>query len=136
MDGKTGWARTAIIERLYPLTGTFEKAKILFDKYYRKVLFYLISSFQPIRISFGGTIWNSWGFIHRRKWLLKVKKISKWSPILEPCCLNKNLMKSPRSMNNGWSMVQSKKKKKSSETSQPHSVTPSKIGSSHWLRIT
>jgi hypothetical protein len=59
MDGKTGWARTAIIERLYPLTGTFEKAKILFDKYYRKVLFYLISSFQPIRISFGGTIWNS-----------------------------------------------------------------------------
>lgn len=39
MDRKTGWARTAIIERLYPLTGTFEKAKLLFDKYYTKVPF-------------------------------------------------------------------------------------------------
>jgi hypothetical protein len=37
MDNKTGWVRTAIIERLYPLTGTFEKAKLLFDKYYTKV---------------------------------------------------------------------------------------------------
>jgi len=37
MDNKTGWARTAIIERLYPLTGTFEKAKLLFDKYYTKL---------------------------------------------------------------------------------------------------
>jgi len=40
MDNKTGWARTAIIERLYPLTGTFEKAKLLFDKYYTKVNFF------------------------------------------------------------------------------------------------
>jgi len=39
MDNKTGWARTAIIERLYPLTGTFEKAKLLFDKYYTKVIY-------------------------------------------------------------------------------------------------
>lgn len=37
MDNKSGWVRTAIIERLYPLTGTFEKAKILFDKYYTKL---------------------------------------------------------------------------------------------------
>lgn len=41
MDNKTGWARTAIIERLYPLTGTFEKAKLLFDKYYTKVILIL-----------------------------------------------------------------------------------------------
>ena len=40
MDNKTGWARTAIFERLYPLTGTFEKAKLLFDKYYTKVIFF------------------------------------------------------------------------------------------------
>jgi len=40
MDNKTGWVRTTIIEKLYPLTGTFEKAKLLFDKYYTKVLFY------------------------------------------------------------------------------------------------
>ena len=59
MDGKTGWVRTALMERLYPLTGTFEKAKIVFDKYYTKVSFYDMLSFQPTRTLFGDTIWSS-----------------------------------------------------------------------------
>jgi hypothetical protein len=41
MDNKGGWARTLIIERLYPLTGEFETAKQLFDKYYINVFNYL-----------------------------------------------------------------------------------------------
>ena len=31
---KKGWKRTEIIERLFPLTGTFPKAKEIFDQYY------------------------------------------------------------------------------------------------------
>ena len=34
MDNKGGWLRTTIIEKIYPLTGTFPKAKQIFDKYY------------------------------------------------------------------------------------------------------
>ena len=57
MDGKTGWARTAFLERLYPISGTFEKAKILFDKYYRKVRIDKIEAFDQqkhsLEIQFG-----------------------------------------------------------------------------------
>ena len=34
MARRKGWKRTECIERLYPLTGTFEKAKEVFDAYY------------------------------------------------------------------------------------------------------
>ena len=34
MDNKKGWGRISLMEKLYPLSGTFEKAKELFDKYY------------------------------------------------------------------------------------------------------
>jgi hypothetical protein len=37
MERRKGWKRTEIIERLYPLTGTFEKAKEIFDGYYADV---------------------------------------------------------------------------------------------------
>ena len=40
MDNKGGWIRTTLVEKLYPLTGTFEKAKMLFDKYYTKVFYF------------------------------------------------------------------------------------------------
>lgn len=57
MDNKTGWVRTTMIERLYPLTGTFEKAKLLFDKYYTKVscvLYEVIDKQEhPMEIQFG-----------------------------------------------------------------------------------
>lgn len=61
MDNKTGWARTAMLERLYPLTGTFEKAKLLFDKYYTKVnfLYIIYYSYPPTGTSTGATISNS-----------------------------------------------------------------------------
>ena len=136
MDGKTGWARTALIERLYPLTGTFEKAKIVFDKYYRKVSCYDMLSFQPTRTSFGGTIWSSWDFTHLKKWSPKASKTSKWCPISEPCCLHKNSTKSRKDMSDGWWAVQSKRKKKSSETSQLHLVMPSRTDSSRSQKIT
>ncbi len=57
MDRKTGWARTAFLERLYLVSGTFEKAKILFDKYYIKVYIDQIEAFDqqkhPLEIQFG-----------------------------------------------------------------------------------
>lgn len=37
MDNKGGWVRTTILEKIYPLTGTFDKAKLLFDKYYTQI---------------------------------------------------------------------------------------------------
>ena len=37
MDNKKGWGRILIIEKLYPISGTFESAKTLFDKYYEEV---------------------------------------------------------------------------------------------------
>ena len=37
MDNKKGWGRIMIIEKLYPVSGTFESAKTLFDKYYEEV---------------------------------------------------------------------------------------------------
>lgn len=37
MDNKKGWGRISILEKLYPISGTFESAKVLFDKYYEEV---------------------------------------------------------------------------------------------------
>jgi hypothetical protein len=38
MERRKGWIRTDIIEKIYPLTGTFPKAKEVFDVYYAEVL--------------------------------------------------------------------------------------------------
>lgn len=58
MERRRGWIRTDIIERLYPLTGTFPRAKEIFDKYYAEVTVGLCSC-PTISIYSGGTIWRS-----------------------------------------------------------------------------
>lgn len=37
MADKKGWGRIPILEKLYLLSGTFESAKALFDKYFEEV---------------------------------------------------------------------------------------------------
>lgn len=44
LERKKGWKRVEIIERLYPLSGTFNKAKELFDSYYIEVNIFFLSS--------------------------------------------------------------------------------------------
>lgn len=58
LERRKGWIRTDIIERIYPLTGTFPKAKEMFDAYYAEVEI-IVCSCQLILILSGVTIWNS-----------------------------------------------------------------------------
>lgn len=66
LERRKGWKRVDIIQRIYPLTGTFPKAKELFDTYYNEVNYHLVSSLQMNKY-YGDIILNNCVITHPKK---------------------------------------------------------------------
>jgi uncharacterized protein Usg len=105
LERRKGWIRTDIIQKLYPLTGTFPKAKEIFDTYYAEVLI-IICSFQLMLMLSGDTISKNYDCILLNKWLPKAKKILRWNHSIGRLFSVKIRHKLMLSINNGWRMVQ------------------------------
>ena len=66
LERRKGWKRIDIIQRIYPLTGTFPKAKEIFDTYYNEVNSNLVSYLQTNKY-YGDIIWNNCATTHLKK---------------------------------------------------------------------